>query len=111
MPIPVTGIALFLLAQLPNWDGKTVVLARPGVELRLNPGEQIAPRTAGPAKDIVFQVRQDKDGRLQVESRRQRGWIAKTDAVVLDQTAAFFTDKLSRDAKDAFALTARGEVL
>jgi tetratricopeptide (TPR) repeat protein len=98
-------------ASEPSWEGKTVLLTRSGVELAVNEGEKIAPRTAGAARDLLFAVRKDEGGRLRVESRRQAGWIAKGDAVPFGQAAAHFTARLAKDAKDSHAYTARGLAL
>jgi tetratricopeptide (TPR) repeat protein len=95
----------------PSWEGKTVVLTRPGVELKAPEGKDIAPKTAGIAKDVTFQVRKEENGRLLIDSRRQHGWVAKADAVPFDRAAAHFTKVLGDDPKNVHALTARGMVL
>jgi tetratricopeptide (TPR) repeat protein len=89
----------------PSWEGKAVLLTRPGVKLEAPDGENIRPRTTGVAKDLSFVVRKDEGGRLRVESRRQAGWIAKGDAVLLAQAVAHFTAR----PPDSHALTARGQ--
>ena len=116
---PSALIAYLLLMPLslpatagePSWKGKTVILVRPGVELQAPEGEKIAPKTSGVAKDLMFQAQKDEDGRLRISSRRQEGWIAKSDAVVFDQAVEYFTKKLAADPKDSHAYTARGIVL
>jgi tetratricopeptide (TPR) repeat protein len=92
-----------------SWEGKAVLLTRPGVKLETRDGEDIAPRTAGVAKDLQFVIRKDEGGRLRVESRRQVGWIAKGDAVLLTEAVAHFTAQLAKDPKDVNAYTARGQ--
>jgi tetratricopeptide (TPR) repeat protein len=96
-------------ADEPRWEGKAVLLTRPGVKLEAPDGEKIAPRTAGAARDIQFVVRKDEGGRLRVESRRQSGWVAKGDAVLFGRAIDHFTARLAKDAKDSHAYTARGE--
>jgi tetratricopeptide (TPR) repeat protein len=91
-----------------SWKGQAVLLTRPGVRLEAPDGEKIAPRTAGVAKDLQFVVRQDEGGRLRVESRRQVGWIAKGDAVLIWRAVAHFTARLAQDRNDSYACTARG---
>jgi tetratricopeptide (TPR) repeat protein len=59
----------------------------------------------------MFRALKDKDGRLHIGSRRQQGWIARTDAVLLDQAVAYFTRKVAGNPKDSHAFTARGVVL
>jgi tetratricopeptide (TPR) repeat protein len=96
-------------ADEPSWEGMAVVLTRPGVRLEAPDGENVAPRTAGLAKDMQFVVRKVEGGRLRVESRRQVGWIAKKDAVLLSQAVAHFTARLAKDSKDSHAYAARGQ--
>ena len=118
MPFRILRIALVLMcsglpvmAADPSWKGKEVVLTRAGVKLEIPAGEKIAPRTAGVAKDVTFKVLKDKNGRLLIESNRQRGWIAQGDAVLLDQAVTHFTEQLARHPEDSHAYTARGVVL
>jgi tetratricopeptide (TPR) repeat protein len=92
-----------------SWEGKTVLLTRAGVKLDVPDGEKIAPRTAGLARDMQFVVRKDEGGRLRLESRRQVGWIDRTDAVLLSRAVTHFTARLAKDPKDSHAYTARGQ--
>src|SRR5215813_10324897 len=94
-----------------SWKGKEVILTRAGVKLEMPAGEKIAPRTSGFAKDLTFTVLKENHGKLLIESNRQRGWIAKDDAVLLDQAVAHFAEQLARHPGDSHALTARGVVL
>lgn len=104
------GMGLPARAAEPSWQGKAVILTRPGVRLQTRRADKIAPRTAGVAKDLLFQVLADDGGGLRIRSRRQEGWIAKSDAILFDQALDFFTKKISRDPKDSHAFTARGLV-
>src|SRR5262249_2447228 len=89
-----------------SWKGKEDILPRAGVKLEMPAGEKIAPRTSGFAKDLTFTVLKENHGKLLIESDRQRGWIAKDDAVLLDQDVAHFTEQLARHPEDSHALTA-----
>ena|GEM_PF-1544537 len=118
MPFRILRVALVLICSGlpvsgmdPSWKGKEVLLTRAGVMLEVPAGEKIAPRTSGVAKDLTFTVLKDKDGRILVESRRQRGWIAKGDAVLLDQAVTHFTNQLALHPDDSHAFTARGVAL
>jgi tetratricopeptide (TPR) repeat protein len=118
MPGRILGVALVCLcgaltvrAADPPWEGKTVVLTRPFVYLEVPAGEDIAPKKAGAARNLTFQVVKEAGGRLLLDARHQRGWVAKGDAVPLDQAVAHFTEQLSRDPKDPYAYTARGVAL
>src|SRR5262245_36669274 len=103
--------ALPVIALDPSWKGKEVVLTRAGVKLEVSPGEKITPRTAGVARDVTFKVLKEDNGRLLIESNRQRGWIARGDAVLVDQAVTHFTEHLARHPADSHAFTARGVAL
>jgi tetratricopeptide (TPR) repeat protein len=60
---------------------------------------------------VTFTVLKDKADRLLIESNRQRGWIARSDAVLVDQAVTHFTEQLTRHPDDSYALMARGVVL
>jgi tetratricopeptide (TPR) repeat protein len=105
------SLPVVLTAAEPSWEGKLVVLTKAGVLLRAPAGKAVAPKTAGVAKDLTFQVKTEERDRLLVDSRRQHGWIAKTDAVPYDRAVEHFTRELDRDPKNTHALTARGLVL
>jgi tetratricopeptide (TPR) repeat protein len=80
------------------------------VKLQAPEGKDIAPKTAGAAKDLTFWVKKEEKDRLLIDSRRQHGWISKSDAVPYDKAVEHFTTELTRDPKNAHALTARGVV-
>jgi tetratricopeptide (TPR) repeat protein len=107
------GLSLpaLVAADEPSWEGKTVILTRPGVKLEAPTGKDIAPKTSGVARDLTFGVRTEENGRLLIDSRRQQGWIAKGDAVPFDRAVAHFTKVIAGDPKDVHALTARGVAL
>ena len=115
MPRRVTGVALILASMAttasaaePSWEGNAVILTRAGVKLQAPVGDDIAPKTAGTARDLTFQVVKDAGDRLRIESRRQNGWVARGDTVLLTGAVAHFTAALASDPKDVHALTARG---
>jgi tetratricopeptide (TPR) repeat protein len=118
MPYRILSCAMVLLcaalrgsAGESSWEGQTIVLTRAGVKLQAPEGEKIAPRTSGVARDLLFQVLKDERDRLRIRSRRQEGWIARSDAVVFGEAVAYFTEKLARHPKDSHALIGRGVVL
>src|SRR5262249_43560437 len=53
-----------------------------------------APKTSGVAKDLTFKVRKEEKDRLLIDSRRQQGWISKSDAIPFDQAVAHFPKEL-----------------
>jgi tetratricopeptide (TPR) repeat protein len=110
-PLLLGAIPVLLAAAEPPWEGRLVVLTKPGVKLQAPEGKDIAPKTAGVAKDLTFLVKKEEKDRLLVDSRRQHGWIARADAVPHDRAVEHFTKELDRDPKNVHALTARGLVL
>src|SRR5262249_18530108 len=70
-----------------------------------------APKTSGVAKDLTFKVRKEEKDRLLIDSRRQQGWISKSDAIPFDQAVAHFTKELDSNPKHSHALTPRGLAL
>jgi tetratricopeptide (TPR) repeat protein len=92
-------------------EGKLIILTKPGVKLEAPEGKDIAPKTAGVAKDLTFLVKKEEKDRLLVDSRRQHGWITRGDAVPYEQAVEHFTKELTRDPKNVHALTARGLAL
>ena len=107
-PFLLLALPLLLGAAEPSWEGKLVILTRAGVKLKPPAGKDIAPKTAGVAKDLTFTVQKEENDRLLIDSRRQHGWIAKSDAVPYDQAVAHFTKELDGNPKNSHALTARG---
>src|SRR5262249_40467479 len=93
------------------WEGKLVILTKPGVKLQAPEGKDIAPKTAGVAKDLTFQVKKEEKDRLLVDSRRQHGWISKADAIPDDQAVEHFTKELDRNPNNTHGRTAGGLAL
>jgi tetratricopeptide (TPR) repeat protein len=110
-PLLLGALPVLLTAAEPSWEGKVVILTKPGVKLEAPEGKEIAPKTAGVAKDLTFLVKKEEKDRLLVDSRRQHGWIAKAEAVPYDKAVEHFTKELDRDPKNSHALTARGLAL
>src|SRR5262245_65213437 len=110
-PLLLGALPVLLTAVEPSWEGKLVILTKPGVKLQAPEGKDIAPKTAGPAKDLTFLVKKEEKDRLLVDSRRQHGWISKADAIPDDQAVEHFTKELDRNPKNTHALTARGLAL
>lgn len=109
-PFLLAALPVLLATAEPSWEGRLVVLTRAGVKLQPPEGKDIAPKTAGVAKDLTFVVKKEEKDRLLIDSRRQHGWVSKRDAVPYDQAAEHFTKELARDPKNVHALTARGLV-
>jgi tetratricopeptide (TPR) repeat protein len=110
-PFLLLCLPVLLTAAGPSWEGKTIILTRPAVKLEAPDGKDIAPKTSGVAKDLTFKVLKVEKDRLLIDSRRQQGWIAKSDAIPFDQAIAHFTKELDTNPKNSHALTARGLAL
>jgi tetratricopeptide (TPR) repeat protein len=110
-PVLLVALPVVLPAAEPSWEGKTIILTKAGVKLQAPEGKDIAPKTAGVAKDLTFQVKKEEKERLLVDSRRQHGWIAKSDAIFYERAVEYFTKELARDPKNSHALTTRGLAL
>jgi hypothetical protein len=71
-----TGLSVWLVlpallaAAEPSWEGKTVILARPGVKLEPPESKDSAVKKSGVAKDLTFSVRKEAQDTLLIESRR-----------------------------------------
>src|SRR5205085_1917990 len=61
------GLALPAVAGERSWQGKTILITRAGVKLQAPEGAKIAPKTAGAARDVTFQILKDEDGRLLID--------------------------------------------
>src|SRR5438552_1165969 len=110
-PFLLASLPVLLAAAEPSWEGKSVILTRPGVKLETPEEKDIAPKTWGVARDLTFRLQKEEKDRILIDSRRQQGWIAKSDAVPFDQAVTHFTKELDNHPKNSHALTARGLAL
>jgi tetratricopeptide (TPR) repeat protein len=109
-PFLLLSLPVLLMAE-PSWENKFVILTKPAVKLEAIEGKVMAPKTAGVAKDLTFTVLKEEKERLLLDSRRQQGWIAKSDAILFGDALAYFTKEIDTNPKNSHALTARGIVL
>jgi tetratricopeptide (TPR) repeat protein len=58
--------------------------------------------------DMVYTVLREQDGWIYVRHRGAEGWLAKEQAVLLDDAADYFTQAIRANSQDAFALAHRG---
>jgi tetratricopeptide (TPR) repeat protein len=63
---------------------------------------------AGKAPKALAPVRQASADAYRVHFGEVEGWVRKKEAILLDDAAAFFSDRIKRDPKDAFAYRQRG---
>jgi tetratricopeptide (TPR) repeat protein len=57
---------------------------------------------------MTYKVEKVQGGFIQVRSRGVAGWLAKADAVPLEEAVGYFTTRIGQDEKDAFAYAQRG---
>jgi hypothetical protein len=67
-------------AAEPAWEGKSVILTRAGVWLQAPEGKDIAPKTAGVARDLMFPGQERKEGALR-NQHRLHGVVPADDAL------------------------------
>jgi hypothetical protein len=72
-PALLVSLPQLLAAAEPSWEGQLVVLTRIGIKLQAPVGKDIAPKTAGVAKDLTFVVKKEEKDLLLIDSRRQHG--------------------------------------
>jgi tetratricopeptide (TPR) repeat protein len=98
---PALLVALFVAAPVPpakkdnGWTGKLVMLRSDDVKAG-KPGADGLERGASTLNaNMVYKVRVEKDGLLELVGKH--GWIAKTDAVPVEDAAAFFALKIKAE--------------
>jgi tetratricopeptide (TPR) repeat protein len=109
--IVLLSLPRWVTAAEPAWEGTAIIIARPGVQLEALHDNDLSSKKGGAAKDLMFDVRKEEGDRLLIESRRQRGWISKNDAIRFNQAVAHFTQELVSSPRNSHALTARGIAL
>src|SRR5579871_4958329 len=73
-----------------GWLGKDILLTSRSVTLCDDQHHGI-----GTVKSAILQVERVQGDMLGVRSMGREGWIAKTEAVPLDQAVAYFTDRIN----------------
>src|SRR5262245_8536770 len=106
--------AAFLLSIVPraayaqaNWVGKTIIFKKADVEL-LGLDKQGKQVVLGKLDQASIVVLAEESGKVKVKNWRGiEGWIAKADAVPLEDAVNYFNDRIRDDRKDAFAYRRR----
>jgi tetratricopeptide (TPR) repeat protein len=88
-----------------TWEGRYVLVARAGLEMRAGPDEES--KVVGRVHDLTLTVRKANGDYVAVRSSGVDGWIKKMDVVPYNKAAAYFTERIAKNPKDAFSLTAR----
>jgi len=88
-------------APAPSLAGQLVLMSRADVPLFVAKDGKW--QEVGQVSRPIAWVKQATEGAYHVQAGEQDGWVRKAEAVLLDEAAAYFTDRIARDPKDAFA--------
>jgi tetratricopeptide (TPR) repeat protein len=90
-----------------SWEGKNVMPKKSTIWLTEKDRQGKVIRV-GKLLSAVVEVMKEKDGLLRVRSKGIEGWFAKEDAVLLDDAAAYFTERIRVEPKNAWPYDMRG---
>src|SRR5262249_5113643 len=99
-----------LAAQTPNWEGKTILVKRTGIEIGyVEQGKDVV---TDKIDEISYKVLDEQDGWIRIKTARGKtGWFLKSEAVVLDNAADFFTHQIKDNPKNGLAYQSRATAL
>jgi tetratricopeptide (TPR) repeat protein len=90
-------VAAPLPEQRDSWVGKTVMVKKAGLKISYAEGAQ----NVVPHPQMDYRVLAEQSGRLKVKTQYGiEGWFDKTEAVLLDEAAALFSEALRSNPKD-----------
>jgi tetratricopeptide (TPR) repeat protein len=90
-----------------SWVGKSVVLTKRGVKIgQMGDDGKVHGDIA--LYRLVYEVKEAKGEWLLVSQGGTSGWLSRKDVIVMEEGAAYFTDRIRKDEKDDFAFGARG---
>jgi tetratricopeptide (TPR) repeat protein len=121
-PLSARALGAFLLAAfvLPStaacgadngsWAGEKIMPKRAGTAIGQTSAGLFFRRQVYVAEltDMVYTVLREQDGWIYIRHRGAEGWLAKEQAVLLDDAVDYFTQALHANGQDAFALAHRG---
>jgi tetratricopeptide (TPR) repeat protein len=93
-----------------SWAGQTIMPRRAGTGIGQTFTGLLFRRQVYVAQltDMVYTVLREQDAWLYVRHRGAEGWLAKEQAVLLDDAIDYFTQSIRANNQDAFALAHRG---
>jgi tetratricopeptide (TPR) repeat protein len=103
-----------LSSLLPNapgqesWSHKWVITKRTSIKLQDTLDKK---KTVGELDEIICRVVTEEDGWLLVSSKSALGWFEKADAVLLEDAAKYFTERINADKTDARSYACRASAL
>src|SRR5690349_14872898 len=83
------------------WIGKMVIPIHRNVAMRDSSGASVA------VTEVVLRVLEARDGQLLVRSLDRAGWIARQDAVLVDDAVGYFSEQIERNPADSDAFHRR----
>jgi tetratricopeptide (TPR) repeat protein len=90
-----------------KWDGKTIIVKKAGIKIGYS-GADGKQEFVGELAGVHYPVLADSDGWLKVKDERGNiGWFDKTDAVLLDNAVAHFSERIRQNSNDAAAYNSR----
>ena len=109
------GALLVLLSSFTNpataddksWDGKRIVVKKAGLKLSYTEpdGKRVESATL---TESFYTVVKEKDGWLFLRHQGQEGWLLKSEAVLVEDAPAYFSERIQANPKDAWAWNNRG---
>jgi tetratricopeptide (TPR) repeat protein len=88
-----------------SWVDRRVLIKSTGLKIR-DGGKEVATLT-----DLLYTVKAEDGGRIKVSHRGVAGWLAKADAVPLEEAVPHFTERTREDSRDAAAFASRALAL
>ena len=90
-----------------SWAGKKIVLKWDGARIG-HTGDDGRPVYVADLTDIAYTVLDDEAGWVRVRQRSAEGWLAKDNAVLVEDAISYFTDRIRANRTDASAYAHRG---
>jgi tetratricopeptide (TPR) repeat protein len=103
----MTATAGSALAKDKTWVGKTILVKKAGVKISQT-GDDSKQVYVGMLDLIDYRVLAEDKGKIKVKAASGKvGWFDKSDAVLLDDAVAFFTERIRQNPKDDAAFNSR----
>ncbi len=90
-----------------SWVGKQIMVKKANTKIGRNDvdGHEV---TVGTLEELVYTVLKEDGPRIQVKQSAVVGWIARDDAVLLNDAVSYFTKEIRTNPRDARAYAYRG---
>jgi tetratricopeptide (TPR) repeat protein len=104
--VAVLALARGTKADDESWVGKNVMCKKVDLELRIKEDNQW--KVADKIHDFIITVEKEDGPWIRVCTSRGSGWIAKKDAILLENAIGYWTDRIKAIDKDADSYCMRG---